>query len=222
MSTYTVKSGDTLYGISNQFGVSLTDILKLNDVNPNVLPIGYVLNIPNITGTNPDTVFNYTVKRGDTLYSIALKYNTTVNDIVNINNLKTTALTIGQILKIPETYSTISNLPTFTSYTIKKGDSLYNIAKNYNISVDEIMKDNGLTTNTLSVGQVLKIRTDDNEIMECLGAGYNETSSNLTYTVKSKDNLYSIAKMFNTSVDTIKKKNNLTSNIIQIGQVLKI
>lgn len=222
MQTYTVKKGDTLYGISNQFGVSVTDILKVNNIDPNKLPIDYVLNIPSISGSNPDATFNYIVKKGDTLYNIALKYDTTVGDIISLNNLKTTALSIGQVLKIPETFLNSDNLPTFISYIIKSGDNLYSIARSYSTTVDEIMKDNGLTSNVLKIGQVLKIRTTSSDVMECFGTNYVEEDTSQSYTVKRGDNLYSIARKFNMSVDSIKKKNNLSSNIIQIGQVLKI
>ena len=69
--TYTVKAGDTLYGISNQFGVSVTELAELNGIKGSNLSIGTVLKIPNKSGTNPSNMFMYTVKRGDTLYSIA-------------------------------------------------------------------------------------------------------------------------------------------------------
>ena len=73
--TYTVKSGDTLYGISNQYGVSVMDIMKVNNLNNTNLVIGQVLTIPTTSGTNPDTTFTYTVKKGDSLYSIAKSFN---------------------------------------------------------------------------------------------------------------------------------------------------
>ena len=71
--TYIVKAGDTLYGISNQFGVSVTDLASLNNVNANTLQIGQILTIPTNSGTNPNNMFMYTVKKGDSLYSIARK-----------------------------------------------------------------------------------------------------------------------------------------------------
>ena len=85
--TYTVKPGDTLYGISNQFGVSVTELANLNNVYGSNLQVGQVLKIPINTGTNPNNMFMYTVKSGDTLYSIARKYNTTANDIMKLNYL---------------------------------------------------------------------------------------------------------------------------------------
>ena len=226
--TYTVKPGDTLYGISNQFGVSVTELAELNNIKGSVLQINQVLKIPTNEGNNPNNMFMYTVKRGDSLYSIAKKYNTTVNDIINLNYLKNTNLSIGQVLRIPETYTKEEEivLPNYINYTVKKGDTLYSIAKAYNVSVDTIKKDNGLTSDALSLNQNLKIRVPSNiEIEECIGIDYTppETSQpSITYTVKKGDSLYSIAKKYNTSVDSIKKKNNLTSNTLGIGQKLNI
>ena len=209
--TYTVKAGDTLYGISNQFGVSVTELANLNNVNASNLQIGQVLIIPTNSGTNPNTMFMYTVKKGDSLYSIAKKYNTTVQEIINLNNLKSNVLQIGQVLRIPEMYTPESEMvvPNFTSYTVKKGDSLYSIANRYNTSVSTIMNLNNLKNTNLSIGQQLKIPSSNN-------------TSTTTYIVKSGDNLYAIAKKFNTTVDTIKRKNSLTSNLLSIGQKLII
>ena len=98
--TYTVKAGDTLYGISNQFGVSVTELANLNNVNALTLQIGQILTIPNTSGTNPNNMFMYTVKKGDNLYSIARKFNTTVQEIKRKNNLNSNLLSIGQKLII--------------------------------------------------------------------------------------------------------------------------
>ena len=197
--TYTVKQGDTLYGISNQFGVSVADLTKLNNLSSNVLQIGQVLNIPNSSGTNPDSTFTYTVKKGDSLYSIANLYDTNVNTLKSLNNLTSNNLSIGQKLLVPEKYSAHSNVPNYTNYTVKKGDSLYSIAKNFNVSIDTIIKDNSLNSNNLSIGQNLKIRTSTPSIGtvedECFGIEYTppSTISTINYTVKKGDSLYKIA-----------------------------
>ena len=60
--TYTVKKGDTLYGISNQFGVSVKELADLNNVTASTLQVGMKLTIPSTSGTNPDNMFIYTVK----------------------------------------------------------------------------------------------------------------------------------------------------------------
>lgn len=224
ITEYTVVQGDTLYGISNQFGVSAIDLANLNNVKAETLQIGQILKIPSSFGTNPNTMFMYTVKKGDNLYAISKKYLTTVDEIMKLNNLKTTSISIGQVLRIPEMYTKEEDMymPSYTSYTVKNKDTLYSIAKQNNIDIDLLKKDNALTNNILHVGQILKIRVPSNtyyEIEECFGNDYTKSD---TYIVQKGDNLYSISKKFNTSVDTIKKKNNLTTNILSIGQKLII
>ncbi len=147
----------------------------------------------------------YIVQKGDSLYSIARKLNTTVNELKSLNNLTSNTLSIGQVLKIPTKFVQDDETEL---YVVKSGDSLYSIARNYNTTVDEIKKLNNLTTNTLSVGQLLKLPSP-------------EAVPN-TYTVKKGDSLYSIANEFNTTVDKLKSLNNLASNTLSIGQVLKI
>lgn len=221
--TYTVKRGDTLYGISNQFGVSVDDIKRINGLTNNTIQVGQVLRIPNNSGTNPSGTFIYTVKKGDSLYNIARRYETTVNEIISLNNLKTINLSIGQQLIIPETGESVTSLPEYTNYVVKRGDTLYSIARNFNTTVDQILKDNNLNSNVLTIGQNLKIRTTkESAVEECYGEDFVAPDNSVTYTVKKGDSLYQIAKKFNTSVDTIKRKNNLTSNTLSIGQVLKI
>ena len=222
--TYTVKRGDTLYGISKQFGVAAIDLYNLNNLTSTNIQVGQILKIPNISGTNPSGLFTYTVKKGDTLYNIAKRYETTVEEIIKLNHLKSTTLSINQTLSIPETGQTTESLPTFINYVVKKGDTLYSIAKNYNITVDEIIKDNNLNTPNLSIGQNLKIKTnkEDIAIEECFGQEYIPVSNDKTYTVVKGDSLWKIAQKFNTSVDAIKRKNNLTSTNLSIGQILKI
>ena len=91
----------------------------------------------------------YVVNKGDTLYSLANKYNTSVEEIMDINNLGTDYLNIGQVIKLPKLKNNI--------YVVKKGDSLYSIAKKFDISVDQIKKINNLTSNKLLINQELII-----------------------------------------------------------------
>ena len=218
---YIVKRGDTLWGISNQYGVNVSDLASLNNISGSNLQVGQRLLIPIKTGNNPDNMFMYTVKKGDSLWNIAKVYGTSVEEIKRINYLTNNNLYIGQVLRIPEVYTKEEemNLPSYINYTVKKGDTLYSIAKNYKVSVDTIIEDNALKNNTLSIGQNLKIRTTSSVVEECFGEDY---TPNKTYTVVKGDSLYSIAKKFNTTVDSIKNKNNLKSNTLSIGQVLKI
>ena len=225
--TYTVKPGDTLYGISNQFGVSVTELAELNGIKGSNLSIGTVLKIPSKGGVNPNNMFMYTVQKGDTLYSIARKYNTTVNDIINLNYLKNNNLSVGQVIRIPENYYNYDEMsvPNYITYTVKPGDTLYSIAISNGISVDTIISDNVLNNNNLNVGQILRLRVNEGEVLECFGPDFEipeEVIPSTTYTVKSGDNLYSIARKYNTSVSEITRLNNLTGTSLSIGQQLLI
>ena len=229
--TYTVKPGDTLYGISNQFGVSVTELAELNNIKGSNLQIGQALTIPGTSGTNPNNMFMYTVKSGDNLYKIAQKYNTTVQAIIDLNYLKSTNLAVGQVLRIPEMYTPEDQmvLPNYISYTVKRGDTLYSIARDNNITIDTLVKDNSLAGNVLTIGQVLKIRVPNGDttiIEECFGPDYIPPATVMpeitTYTVKRGDNLYTIAKKYNTTVSAITGLNNLQSTNLAIGQQLKI
>lgn len=221
--TYTVKAGDTLYGISNQFGVSVSDIISSNGVSPENLQIGSVLVIPINNGSNPNSTFIYTVKSGDTLYGIANRYNTSVSDLKSLNNLSSNNLSIGQNLIIPQVYSSSqTSVPNFINYVVVKGDNLYGLARRFNTTVDIITRDNNLPNDNLSIGQNLKIRVSNDVVLECFGEDFSDDISSNVYVVKSGDSLYSIARRYNTTVDSIKSKNNLKSNLLSIGQRLFI
>ena len=154
----------------------------------------------------------YIVKKGDTLYSIAAKLGTTVEELKKENNLTTNSLSIGQVLRIP---SKIIYKDDETLYTVKKGDTLYKIAQANNTTVEELKRINGLTTNILSIGQVLKLPSNESAESPSVDEG-------ISYTVQKGDSLYSIAKKYNVTIDELKELNNLTSNLLSIGQVLLI
>ena len=210
---YVVKAGDSLYKISNQYGVSVNDIIEFNKLPSTVLSIGQQLLIPsngvNVTPEIPMEGQYYTVQLGDSLYKIANRFNVTVDDIIGANNLNTTMLSIGQQLFIP-TGNVVEEPSNTIQYRVKAGDSLYSIARNYGITVNEIRQLNNLTTEFLSIGQILKIPS------------VNMESEYTTYTVQSGDNLYAVAGRFNTTVNEIKELNGLTSNLLSVGQVLTI
>ena len=149
-TTYIVKAGDTLYAIASRYNTTVDAIKRLNNLTSNVLTIGQVLKIPMIEQGGSSIL--YTVRAGDTLFSIASRYNTTVDEIKRLNNLMSNVLSIGQVLKIP---STSSN--NYITYIVQRGDTLFSIASRYNTTVDAIRRLNNLTSNVLSIGQVLKI-----------------------------------------------------------------
>ena len=205
-NTYVVQKGDTLYSIANKLGTTVSELKKENNLTSNTLQIGEVLRIPTKEIYEEEENI-YIVKKGDSLYSIAKKYNTTVEELKRINNLTSNILSIGQVLKLPsDKANNVEKEENTISYTVQKGDSLYSIARKYDTTIDRIKDLNNLTTNLLSIGQVLLIPTD--------------TNLETTYTVQKGDSLYSIAKKYNTTVDRLKQLNNLTSNLLSIGQIL--
>ena len=208
---YTVKSGDTLSQIAVNYNTTVAEIKALNNLNNNTLTIGQSLKIPSSV-TTPNT---YTVKKGDSLYSISNKFGITVDQLKNYNNLTSNTLSIGQILNIPTIEEDTETETTITTYAVKSGDSLYKIANNYNTTVDAIKSLNNLTSNTLQVGQILNIPTSQ-EVEQV------PTSDYFNYNVISGDSLYSIAQKYNTTIDEIKNLNKLTSDLLTVGQTLKI
>lgn len=227
--TYVVQTGDTLYGISKRFNTSVQALLDLNDLDTASIFPGQVLLIEATGEETPSEFITYTVQRGDNLYNIAKKYNTTVDDIKKYNNLTTNNLSIGQKLRIPYNYEDDNNtdetFPNYVSYVVERNDTLYGIARKFGTTVDKIKEDNNLTSNTLTVGSTLLIEdnTGVTAVEECFGEEYIAPNEFVIYTVQRGDSLYSIARRFNTTVSEIQKLNNLGGNIsLSIGQELKI
>ena len=211
---YTVVKGDSLYSIANKYKTSVNILKDINNLTSNTLSVGQIIKIPTSTSSTETNYNNYTVTRGDSLYSIATRFNTTVDAIKDLNNLTSNNLSIGQVLKIPSTTGSNQEEENYSTYTVSSGDSLYKIASLYQTSVNAIKDLNNLTSNNLSIGQVLKIPSGN--------TSSTPTPNYSNYTVVSGDSLYKLANRFNTTVDAIKSLNNLTSNNLSIGQVLKI
>ena len=150
---YVVKSGDSLWSISNRYGVSISEIKDLNNLISNNLSVGQVLEIPS-NNQNKDEENTYTVKSGDSLWNIANRLGITVNELKSLNNLTSNNLSIGQVLRIPSSSSSNDG----NIYVVKSGDSLWNISNRLGTTVNELKRLNNLTSNNLSIGQVLRIK----------------------------------------------------------------
>ena len=166
-----------------------------------------VLEYKNIPYQAPDTIVTdtYKVVSGDTLYGIANKLDTTVDELKKINNLTSNMLSIGQVLKIP---TKVAILGDTVIYQVEPGDTLYGIANKYGINLSELKAINNLVNDNLAIGQLLNVPSG--------------LSSVNTYIVGKGDTLYSIAKKFDTTVDKLKSTNNLVNNMLQVGQKLII
>jgi peptidoglycan DL-endopeptidase LytF len=217
---YSVAPGDTLWGLSKKFGTSMDLIKNANHLTSDTLTIGQKLVIPKHI---------HTVQSGDTLYSISRKYSVTVDSVKAANQLTSTTLSLNQKLIIPAvlevvqppTNSETTQTTSSVNHTVVAGDTLYSIAKKYSTTVDTLKKTNQLTSDVLSLGQTLTIPQAGMEPPPPVPTTSSPTVPD-TYTVVSGDSLYSIALKFGLTVDDLRARNALVSDVLRIGQVLRI
>ena len=213
--TYVVQKGDSLWSIANANNTTVDELVNLNDLVNNTIYVGQVLKIPNSgnSGTNNDnTSMTYVVQKGDTLYSIAQKYSTTPSAIINKNKLSSDYLTVGQVLTIPNDVESTGNDEDVIDdnlYVVQRGDSLFSIASKYGVNVNDIIMENNLNSDVITIGQVLTIPL-------------KSTGMPSLYVVQKGDNLWSIANKYGVSINQIRMVNNLSSDVLSIGQTLII
>ncbi|MDN3585432.1 LysM peptidoglycan-binding domain-containing protein [Pedobacter aquatilis] len=201
---------------------------------------------PEQVNTTAETLIEHEVKPKEFLGKIAEKYGTTVEDIRKANNLSGNNLRIGQKLKIPATKNIDENKVVTTAetstaqttpatkdavgtHTVKQGESIFNIAKQYSITAYQIRKTNNLEDNNLSTGQVLKIPSDivteippvkEKTTPAIVKETPNEES--FIYNVGSGETIFSIAKKFSLTAYQIRTANKLSDNAVTVGQKLLI
>ena len=254
--TYTVKRNESLLQISDLFDVRVSDLRNWNDIGyTQSIRVGqrvkvyvpedkkdFYASLDNQSAREKKTLanknissesrlINHVVKRNESLYAIAKKYDVTLDEIQEWNNIKGSKLQRGQKLKI---YSTKFNNVVAASNTadntdrskpfrhkVKRGETLSEIADKYNVRVNDLKRWNSLRSDKLVVGKTLRLFTD--ERASSLGDRTYKTPGTLTnYTVKSGDVIGGIAERFNVSAAEIRRWNNLKSNKIMVGQRLKI
>jgi membrane-bound lytic murein transglycosylase D len=228
-----VQRGETLSGIATKYRVTVSDIKRWNNLKSNMIYVGQKLKIysstppsktSSVTSTNTTNQSSsssaktqnivHVVKSGETLSGIASKYGVSVDNIKNWNNLSSDKITIGQKLIINPTEQTSSESTTQQIHVVKSGETLSSIANKYGVSVDNIKNWNNLSSDKITIGQKLIINPTEQTS--------SESTTQQIHVVKSGETLSGIANKYNTTVDAIKKANNLKSNKIYVGQKLKI
>jgi LysM repeat protein len=174
-----------------------------------------------------DTLF-HVVKDGEDLYSISRQYEMTIIDIVALNEIQKYDLKPGTklVIKLPEKtpppgYGTSGDDPgsgNQQKHTVQKGETLYSISRKYGVTVEQIKRWNNMTSNSLNVGEVI-IVSDKPAAKKNTNTQSND---GVYHTVQPKETLYSISKLYNTTVDKIKQLNNMTDNSLSIGQKLRV
>ena len=247
-TSITVASGDTLWKIANANGLSVAELKTLNNLTSDVIVPGQTLLVkkttttPSVTPpsnpavpTPPSTVSTITVASGDTLWKIANANGLTVAELKTLNNLSSDYIYPGQSLKVTNSVSTGNNStvvtpPTVTTpsvptvvnkvYTVQKGDTLYKIASANGVSVAELKTWNNLNTDIIFVNQSLKLAATTSSTQTTAPTTSAPAPSGNTYTVQKGDTLYSIAKKKGVSLAALIEANDMTSNVIYVGQVI--
>ena len=242
---YTVQSGDTLSGIALKFSTTSSKLAQLNSIsNPNLIYVGQRLLVNQSSNSNSSSSgqsssattntetssASYTVKSGDTLSGIASQYNTTVNQIVSLNQLSNPNLIyVGQVLKLKNSQTTNSSssstaATTVGTYTVKAGDTLSAIASRYSTSSSTLASLNSLSNpNLIYVGQVLKVSSNASTSSSTSSSANSTVTTAASYTVKSGDTLSAIAAKYGTTYQALASANSISNpNDIYVGQVIKV
>ena len=217
--TYTVQLGDTLYSLAKRYGTSIQAIMQANGMMSYFLRAGEVIWIPASGGPPPGPVVHI-VQPGETLYSIANDYHTTVWAIMTANNLSSYSVWAYAALFVPSAAQ-----PGAFIHIVQPGETLYTIATNHGTTVALIMMANGLRAYDIYVYQRIVIPPDGwtgwPPISCWTGPGGTFYGGSI-YVVQLGDTLYSIAHKFGTTVASLMATNGLTSSTIIAGTTLRI
>lgn len=239
---YRVRKGDTLGQLALKFGLSQSELKKANGLKNSNLRSGQVLMVPGtvVTEETEEVVIKesviketapeassevyikkrYVVKPGDTLGNIAASFSVTVEEIKKASALKKDTINNGDILLIPVPQEKV----TQSKYTVARGDTLSKLSKKFGVSVREIKRANGLSSDTLRTGMRLSIpglssaEPGESEVESVAASSLPRGE----YVVKKGDTLGRIARRYDVTIKELKKENNIKGNSIRAGQVLYI
>jgi LysM repeat protein/N-acetylmuramoyl-L-alanine amidase len=194
---YVVKKGDNLSTIARRFDVGLGLLRQLNRLKEDRIYPGQRLQL------RPSSLDEavHTVRLGETLSSIALKYHMTVSELAGLNDIEGSTIYVGQELRLKAT--------PIHSHIVERGDALWEIAAAYGMSVGELKRLNGLSSDRIYPGQELHLSMKRSVLPD-------------TYTVKAGDYLGRIARLHQMSVSELKRLNNMRSSVIHPGEKLKV
>ena len=229
-----IRKGETLGGIAEQYKVSASSIRKWNDITGNKILAGNTLKIysDNYTPVKNDKVshnaeltgesITHQIQTGETIIGISELYAVSIDDIKRWNNLSSSRIIAGKTLIIysngnghkSSSTTVVDNTKGSSTHKVKRGETLGGISTKYNVSISSIQKLNNISGNKIIIGQELKIPESSGFSSELTKDGY--------HIVENGETLYSIAIKYKTSVQKIKKLNQLSSSKIIIGQKLKV
>ena len=160
---------------------------------------------------------SHVVQSGDSLWSLASKYDTEVKIIKKINYLNNDLLSINDTLLIPLSKSKSNNFIPYEMYIVSEGDTLWSIAKEYNIEIRDLSRMNSIDENSyLQLGQQLSIGNKN------IHRNMESKKRTILYSVKQGDNLFKISELFDVSIRSIEEINNFNNTTLMPGQIIKV
>lgn len=219
-----ITAGETLYSISKKYNASVDDVKKVNSEWSQGLQVGQILKVPTILPASPtapagstiESAKTHTVTAGETLYSITTKYKISVDELKKANQGLSNSISVGQVLNIPVKggSTTVATKPATATTTtpaapketiehkVASGETLYSIAKKYNISVEDIKKANpGI--GSLKVGQVVKVAGTETAVVAATITAKPSTPTTTTTTTTTTTPVTKPTIITNVETDTI-------------------
>jgi LysM repeat protein len=230
-----VRSGESLYTIARKYGSNVSAIRQANGLRSSLIHPGENLIVPRF-GTETTVAARqtftasaegrYEVQRNDTLWDIARGFSVSVDSLCTVNNLsRNSVIRPGQHLRIPDGAAPVAPtggqraaVAASSAYTVRSGDTLYDIASAHGISVSALKKANAINGSRIHPGDVLRIP-------DPIGGSpppRKADSATTTYRVRQGDTLYDIARKFGVSTSALKRANGLRGSRIYPGDVLHI
>jgi len=242
-----VEAGETLFSISREYNISVSDLRAWNELETDNLQPGQVLSL---LPADSDNRITHVVKAGESLFAISRRYGVTIAEIQQWNQLAGTALDVGRELIL---YSSIDHgettpPPSITemeqmddaqrtsivrdmdsatgseNYVVRSGDTLYQIARNHDMSVNELRSLNNLDNDMLRVGQRIMVRRVRTAPSIAEGAADSTPQGKFTtYRVRSGENMQSLLTRFKMSRNELMALNpGLESSTVTAGQQLTV
>ena len=256
---YTVKAGDSVWSVSNKYGITMAQLIQWNNIQNNFIYPGQQLTVSNSGSTNSassntgssantnnsssantgssSSQGTYTVKAGESVWSVANKNGITTNQLIEWNNIKNNFIYPGQQLIVkggnsvntntgpttsavkPNTPNTSATTSTSSSgntmYTVKAGESVWSVANKHHITMDQLIEWNNIKNNFIYPGQQVIVKKGSSQT-----TNQQAPAGSKTYTVKSGESVWGVADSHGITMAQLIEWNNIKNNFIYPGQTL--
>ncbi|WP_445448002.1 LysM peptidoglycan-binding domain-containing protein [Enterococcus lactis] len=256
---YTVKAGDSVWSVSNKYGITMAQLIQWNNIQNNFIYPGQQLTVSNNGSTNSassntgssantnnsssantgssSSQGTYTVKAGESVWSVANKNGITMNQLIEWNNIKNNFIYPGQQLIVKGGNSTNTNTGSTTSaakpntpntsattstsssgntmYTVKAGESVWSVANKHHITMDQLIEWNNIKNNFIYPGQQVIVKKGSSQT-----TNQQSPAGSKTYTVKSGESVWGVADSHGITMAQLIEWNNIKNNFIYPGQTL--